>query len=84
MIAEEVGEVLPEIVEYEENGVDATGNGLQQAHAAARGGCEGPGRREPEAEGAARGFGRAHRRRRDDGGRERLRTLRGERRRLAV
>ena len=25
MIAEEVGEVLPEIVVYEENGVDATG-----------------------------------------------------------
>ena len=25
MIAEEVGEVLPEIVEYEENGIDATG-----------------------------------------------------------
>jgi hypothetical protein len=25
MIAEEVGQVLPEIVEYEENGIDATG-----------------------------------------------------------
>jgi hypothetical protein len=25
MVAEEVGKVLPEIVEYEENGIDATG-----------------------------------------------------------